>query len=63
MGKFLMYLYLMIAFYCIANVFYSVHTQSYQLTILMAFLSFINLVLFGLFRKEAKRRQIRSLQF
>lgn len=62
MGKFLMYLYLVIAFYCFINVFFSVQAEAYQLTILMVFLTSINLILFTLFRKEVKRRQMGSLQ-
>jgi nicotinamide riboside transporter PnuC len=57
MGKFLMYLYLLVAVYCLVNVYLSYKVQAYQLTILMLFLTFINLVLFTIFRKEVKRRQ------
>jgi nicotinamide riboside transporter PnuC len=57
MGKFLMYLYLLVAVYCLVNVYLSYKAQAYQLTILMLFLTFINLVLFTIFRKEVKRRQ------
>lgn len=62
MGKFLMYLYLMVAVYCLVNVYLSLEAQAYQLTILMLFLTFINLVLFTIFRKDVKRRQIRGVQ-
>jgi nicotinamide riboside transporter PnuC len=58
MGKFLMYLYLTVAVYCLINVYLSFEAQVYQLTILMLFLTFINLVLFTIFRKDVKRRQI-----
>lgn len=62
MGKFLMYLYLMVTVYCLVNVYLSFEAQAYQLTILMLFLTFINLVLFIIFRKDVKRRQIRGVQ-
>jgi nicotinamide riboside transporter PnuC len=62
MGKFLMYLYLTVAGYCIINVYLSFEAQAYQLTILMLFLTFINLVLFSIFRKDVKRRQIGRIQ-
>jgi hypothetical protein len=61
MGKFLMYLYLVIGLYCFVNVYLTVQAQAYQLTILMVFLAFINFVLFTIFRKDVKRRQIRGL--
>jgi nicotinamide riboside transporter PnuC len=57
MGRFLMYLYLLVAVYCLVNVYLSFEAQAYQLTFLMLFLTFINLVLFTIFRKEVKRRQ------
>ncbi|CAG9608756.1 hypothetical protein NEOCIP111885_02473 [Pseudoneobacillus rhizosphaerae] len=62
MGKFLMYLYLTVAVYCLINVYLSFEAQAYQLTFLMLFLTFINLVLFTIFRKEVKRQQIRLVQ-
>jgi nicotinamide riboside transporter PnuC len=62
MGKFLMYLYLLVAVYCLVNVYMSFKAQTYQLTILMMFLTFINLVLFTIFRKDDKSRQIRGIQ-
>jgi nicotinamide riboside transporter PnuC len=61
MGKFLMYLYLVVACYCVANVFLSIQAEAYQLTILMVFLTFINLILFSIFRKDVKRRQFGGL--
>jgi nicotinamide riboside transporter PnuC len=62
MGKFLMYLYLVVAVYCLVNVFLSFEAEAYQLTVLMLFLTFINLVLFTIFRKDVKRRQIGGFQ-
>ncbi|HLO11411.1 MAG TPA: hypothetical protein VK190_04065 [Pseudoneobacillus sp.] len=62
MGKFLMYLYLAIASYCLVNIYLSIREQAYQYTLLMVFLTFINLILFTVFRKEVKRHKIGSLQ-
>jgi nicotinamide riboside transporter PnuC len=62
MGKFLMYLYLLVAVYCLINVYLSFEAQAYQLTILMLFLTFMNLVLFTIFRKDVKRQEIRVIK-
>jgi hypothetical protein len=61
MGKILMYLYLLIAIYCLTNVIWSIKAQAYQLTVLMVFLTCINFVLFTLFHKDTKRKQFRKL--
>jgi pilus assembly protein TadC len=62
MGKWLMYLYLVISIYCFVVVYLSFQAQAYQHMALLLILAFFNLGLFKLFRTEVKRRQISSLQ-
>ncbi|MFD2444249.1 hypothetical protein ACFSO7_09735 [Bacillus sp. CGMCC 1.16607] len=61
MGKWLMYLYLAIATYCIVFVFISLKEEAYQLSVLLLFLALFNLALFTIFRKEVKRRKMKSI--
>ncbi|EIJ78362.1 hypothetical protein PB1_12409 [Bacillus methanolicus PB1] len=62
MIKFLPYMYLLIAIFCFENGFLSIQMQEYQHTILLLCLAFFNLMLYKIFRKEAKKPHLKLIR-